>query len=101
VTSQVFFKLKSNFSTLFAQIINEYNHDVYGFNNDQAFPSMRTPATIHHIDTLHSNTFDDNENAVNHELYYNFAPNSQEYDGGFFYNALGNGASNNVDLSVF
>ncbi|CDW81835.1 caf1-domain-containing protein [Stylonychia lemnae] len=101
VTSQVFFKLRSNFQNLFPQIILEYNHDVYGFSNDQAFPSMsRTPATIHHIDPLHSNTFDENDNAVNHELYYNYVPNS-DYDGGFFYNGLGSGTTNNVDLSVF
>lgn len=99
VTSQVYFKLKQNFQNLFPQIIQDYNLEVYGFNNDQAFPSIsRTPATIHHIEHLHSNNFDDNDNA-NHE-FYNYVPNA-EYDGGFFYNGTGNGANNNVDLSVF
>ena len=34
VTSQVFFKLKENFQSIFPQILIDYNQEVYGFNND-------------------------------------------------------------------
>ncbi len=91
----MFFKLKQNFQNLFPQICLEYNQDVYGFNNDQAFPSMiRTPATIHINENIHSNNnYEDAEIASVHEQFYNYVPNA-DYDGGFFYGGLSAQASN-------
>lgn len=61
---------------------------------------IRTPATIHINENIHSNNFEDPEN-INAEHFYNYVPNG-EYDGGFFYGGLsGAAASNGIDLSVF
>jgi hypothetical protein len=63
VTSQVFFKLRSAFQQIFPTILLDYNQEVYGFNNDQAYPSVirSTNNALHQIDPLaNNNNFEEN-----------------------------------------
>jgi len=60
---------------------------------------IRTPATIHINENIHSANFEDPEQS-SHDNFYNYVPNG-DYDGGFFYGGLGGTGGNGIDLSVF
>jgi len=82
-------------------VLDEYNLDIYGFSNDQAFPSSNRLSASYHIQEINppSSSLHDPEVASLHSNtsdYYNFGGN-QDYDN-LYYNSS-NTPSNNLDIN--
>ena len=92
---------------MFSQIISEYNCDIYGFSNDQAYVPVGTRLIAHHLaptppiginDAIHlnGNGFDDTDSINNDpNFYYN------DYDAAYGYSGVSTGivgATHQLDI---
>ena len=100
----MFFKLKARYGSLFDKIIDEFNLDVYGFSNDQAFPSSnRAIPSFHLVDHATGNALLDSDNSpTTNELgFFAYGGGNNDYDNFYYAGGMNHGSNNHLEMAAY